>query len=86
MIERRMRAQLVEMISRDPAVALLGPRQAGMTTLALNVADGRRALYLDLESPSDHAKLTVNKQNGGISSRVGAAISLYFHADSNESG
>jgi predicted AAA+ superfamily ATPase len=51
-----------------PAVALLGPRQAGKTTLALRVAEhvaklglsGRQSgsLYLDLESPSDRQKLT----------------------------
>ncbi len=58
MIERRIHTQLVEMISRYPAVALLGPRQVGKTTLALNVAAGRPSVYLDLESPGDQAKLT----------------------------
>ena len=38
MIERRIHTQLEEMIGRYPAVALLGPRQVGKTTLALNVA------------------------------------------------
>lgn len=38
-------------------VALLGPRQAGKTTLALEVARTRPSLYLDLESESDRAKL-----------------------------
>lgn len=52
----------------SPAVALLGPRQAGKTTLALGVGEqafkeglgGRRfrSIYLDLESPSDRQKLT----------------------------
>ncbi len=58
MIERRIHTQLVEMIGRYPAVALLGPRQVGKTTLALNVAATRPSLYLDLESPGDQAKLT----------------------------
>ena len=58
MIERRIHTKLVEMISRSPAVALLGPRQVGKTTLALNVASGRPSIYLDLESPGDQAKLT----------------------------
>jgi uncharacterized protein len=58
MIERRIHTQLMEMISRYPAVALLGPRQVGKTTLALNVAAGRPSAYLDLESPGDQAKLT----------------------------
>ncbi len=40
-------------------MALLGPRQVGKTTLALSVAEeiGEGALYLDLELPSDRAKL-----------------------------
>ncbi len=46
------------MIGRYPAVALLGPRQVGKTTLALSVAATRPSLYLDLESPGDQAKLT----------------------------
>jgi hypothetical protein len=39
--------------------ALLGPRQVGKTTLATTLADEERdhALYLDLELPSDRAKL-----------------------------
>src|SRR6266566_8052741 len=42
-----------------PAVALLGPRQVGKTTLATMLAgqEGDRARYLDLELPSDRAKL-----------------------------
>jgi len=45
--------------SRPPAVALLGPRQVGKTTLALEVARGRAALYLDLESEPDRSKLVI---------------------------
>ena len=41
-----------------PAVALLGPRQVGKTTLALSVAAGRTVVYLDLESPADLRKLS----------------------------
>lgn len=42
-----------------PAVALLGPRQVGKTTLARAIADelGAGALYLDLERPADRRKL-----------------------------
>lgn len=36
---------------------LLGPRQVGKTTLALAVAEARDALYLDLESEQDRARL-----------------------------
>ncbi len=41
-----------------PAVALLGPRQVGKTTLALMVVESRSALYLDLENPEDLLKLS----------------------------
>ena len=41
-----------------PAVALLGPRQVGKTTLALEIGDSRPSIYLDLESSSDRAKLS----------------------------
>lgn len=40
-----------------PAVALLGPRQVGKTTLALQLAGNRPSLYLDLESEIDRARL-----------------------------
>jgi uncharacterized protein len=58
MIDRRIHSQLEEMIGRYPAVVLLGPRQVGKTTLALNIGESRPSLYLDLESPGDRAKLT----------------------------
>ncbi|MBI2295915.1 MAG: ATP-binding protein [Betaproteobacteria bacterium] len=45
------------MLRRHAAVGLLGPRQAGKTTLALEIAAGRSNVYLDLESESDRAKL-----------------------------
>jgi predicted AAA+ superfamily ATPase len=57
MIPRRLLADLGTALSEAPAVALLGPRQAGKTTLALEVARTRPSLYLDLESESDRAKL-----------------------------
>jgi predicted AAA+ superfamily ATPase len=58
MIKRRSKAQLRYLIDQFPAVALLGPRQVGKTTLALDIADERPAVYLDLESPADRAKLS----------------------------
>jgi len=53
-----MLPRLLEMLDRFPVVALVGPRQAGKTTLALAVADGLDAQvqYVDLELPSDCAK------------------------------
>ncbi len=48
---------LLERLEQFPAVALLGPRQAGKTTLALEIAAERPSVYLDLEAPADRAKL-----------------------------
>lgn len=57
MIDRRIYAQLSERLEEAPAVALIGPRQVGKTTLALEIAETRPAIYLDLESDADRAKL-----------------------------
>jgi predicted AAA+ superfamily ATPase len=57
MIPRRLLGALVAAFDEVPAVALLGPRQAGKTTLALEIAKARPAVYLDLESDADRAKL-----------------------------
>lgn len=59
MVVRRIVPFIEKALSRFPAVALLGPRQAGKTTLARSVAGSHvNSLYLDLERPSDLAKLT----------------------------
>jgi predicted AAA+ superfamily ATPase len=58
MIPRRLRPALTTALSESPAVALLGPRQAGKTTLALEVARIRPSIYLDLESEADRTKLS----------------------------
>jgi predicted AAA+ superfamily ATPase len=58
MIPRRLLPSLTTALAEVPAVALLGPRQAGKTTLALEVARTIRAVYLDLESDADRAKLS----------------------------
>jgi len=57
MIRRRLLPALASALAEAPAVALLGPRQVGKTTLALELARGRPAVYLDLESEADRAKL-----------------------------
>ncbi len=57
MIKRRIHGQLVESLNHNPAVALLGPRQVGKTTLALEIGATRPSLYVDLESPSARARL-----------------------------
>ncbi len=58
MIERHLRTRLLEALNSSPAVALLGPRQVGKTTLAQEIGDGRPSIYLDLESSSDRARLS----------------------------
>lgn len=57
MIQRRIEALVKDRLAHLPAVALLGPRQSGKTTLAHAIAEGRKSLYLDLESPLDRDKL-----------------------------
>ena len=58
MIERRVCRELIERLDHAPAVALLGPRQVGKTTLAQQIGDARPSIYLDLESEADRSKLT----------------------------
>ena len=45
-------------LGRQAAVALIGPRQVGKTTLALDIARTRDSLYLDLEDPDDRNRLS----------------------------
>ena len=55
----RQKSQLVcARLDQFPAVALLGPRQTGKTTLAGLIAQERASIYLDLEDPADRAKLS----------------------------
>ena len=57
MIKRLLYPRLADALAHSPAVALLGPRQVGKTTLALEIGQQHNALYLDLESESDRARL-----------------------------
>jgi len=58
-IVRIAEPKLQSLLDQFPAVALLGPRQIGKTTLALSLSSrlGEQKTYLDLELPSDRAKL-----------------------------
>jgi len=58
MFPRIRKTRTFDLLGQFPAVALLGPRQVGKTTLALEIAEETGALYLDLERPGDLAKLT----------------------------
>ena len=59
MIKRSLESSLRTALAAMPVVALLGPRQVGKTTLALEVAKAadKPTAYLDLELDSDLAKL-----------------------------
>ncbi len=58
MIKRSLESSLRTALAAMPVVALLGPRQVGKTTLALEVAKAadKQTAYLDLELDSDLAK------------------------------
>jgi len=57
MIDRKLTPQLGDAIAHSSAVALLGPRQVGKSTLALEIGQRHNSLYLDLETEQDQAKL-----------------------------
>ena len=58
MIPRKVEKLVSKALARQAAVALIGPRQSGKTTLALMLAESTNALYLDLEDPADRDKLS----------------------------
>ncbi|MEJ7770033.1 MAG: AAA family ATPase [Chitinophagaceae bacterium] len=59
MIERYARKHTEQLLHEFPAVAMLGPRQVGKTALAREISDYySRGLYLDLESPIEHTRLS----------------------------
>lgn len=57
MIRRRTYRTVRDALGRQAAVALIGPRQVGKTTLAHEVVEDTDALYLDLEAKADRDKL-----------------------------
>jgi predicted AAA+ superfamily ATPase len=58
MIRRLARESVCKGLDRQAAVALIGPRQSGKTTLAFEIAGTRPSLYLDLEAREDRDKLS----------------------------
>ena len=59
MFERLATASVRRALAWSPAVAILGPRQVGKTTLARLIAAGHPdAIYLDLERAADRVRLT----------------------------
>ena len=57
-IRRALERDLVTSLGESPVVAVLGPRQCGKSTLIRHLAERRKnSVFLDLERPSDLAKL-----------------------------
>lgn len=57
-INRYLAATVKKRLQNNPAVAILGPRQCGKTTLAGQIVkEMGQSVYLDLEHPADLAKL-----------------------------
>ena len=63
MLTRQLFPVLEKRLQQQPAVAILGPRQIGKTTLAnVIAANSPTALFLDLERESDRVQLTNAEQ------------------------
>ncbi len=58
MLERNIIGAVKEALARQAAVALIGPRQVGKTTLALTLGADYNALYFDLEDSDDRNRLS----------------------------
>lgn len=57
-LSRTLEPDVAESLKRNPATALIGPRQCGKSTLAKQLLSKQEnTLYLDLERPSDLQKL-----------------------------
>lgn len=57
MINRRLESRVKGALKRSPSVALMGPRQVGKTTIALNISETTPSIYLDLENRTDLQKV-----------------------------
>lgn len=58
-VRRVLERDLATSVGESPVVAVLGPRQCGKSTLIRHLAEKRKnSAFLDLERPSDLAKLT----------------------------
>lgn len=58
MYQRQTSQTVLNALNSQAAVVLLGPRQVGKTTLALEIAEQRPSVYLDLERDGDRQVLT----------------------------
>lgn len=64
MIHREVESELLFRVNHFPVTAILGPRQVGKTTLVkmLRAVLPKESLYIDLEIPSDLAKLSFDPE------------------------
>ena len=58
MYQRKLSQKIIHSLRHNPAVAILGPRQIGKTTLAVDIAKEQPSIYLDLENQVDFQKLS----------------------------
>jgi predicted AAA+ superfamily ATPase len=60
MLERAVVKNITELLTDFPAVALVGPRQVGKTTLVKTLESqlSKELIYVDLENPRDEGKLS----------------------------
>ena len=60
LIDRHAKQEVIELLATFPVVVIVGPRQVGKTTLAKQIAGhvSGRITYLDLELPSDLARMS----------------------------
>jgi uncharacterized protein len=59
-LERALHIKISSLLKQFPAVAILGPRQVGKTTLAKQIADSskKKTIYIDLEKEKDRLLLS----------------------------
>lgn len=57
-IKRRLEKKITQNLRHSASVVMIGPRQVGKTTLAINICNTLSALYLDLENRLDLQKIS----------------------------
>ena len=64
MIQRQLQKEITTLMKQYPAVAILGARQVGKTTLAKQMAASQKrpSLYLDLEKTSGESTKDIYKR------------------------
>lgn len=79
MLTRKVLNTVRQALASQASVALMGPRQVGKTTLALQIGEEQNALYLDLEDIQEREKLSNAAHNQGSlinASRLAAGLEV----------